>query len=121
MNTIQLVIFDMDGLMFETGRLAYRAYLKSAEEHDFELIHGLLLFDREKRSRDSSRNERVVRRCPCRPMAGFDEPIQRSHFSRRKKSLQKARFARFTKGAEAAHLPNRISLLFFPRKNRHLF
>ena len=30
MNTIQLVIFDMDGLMFETGRLAYRAYLKSA-------------------------------------------------------------------------------------------
>ena len=119
MNTIQLVIFDMDGLMFETGRLAYRAYLKSAEEHDFELIHDVYYYLTGKR--DSSRNERVVRRCPCRPMAGFDEPIQRSHFSRRKKSLQKARFARFTKGAEAAHLPNRISLLFFPRKNRHLF
>lgn len=32
------------------------------------------------------------------------------------KESTKARFARFTKGAEAAHLPNRISLLFFPRK-----
>jgi len=27
MKKIKLVIFDMDGLMFETGRLAYRAYL----------------------------------------------------------------------------------------------
>lgn len=44
MNTIQLVIFDMDGLMFETGRLAYRAYLKSAEEHDFELIHDVYYY-----------------------------------------------------------------------------
>ncbi|MCU7700150.1 hypothetical protein ODV97_08310 [Enterococcus gallinarum] len=44
MNTIQLVIFDMDGLMFETGRLAYCAYLKSAEEHDFELIHDVYYY-----------------------------------------------------------------------------
>lgn len=31
MKKIKLVIFDMDGLMFETGRLAYRAYLSAAE------------------------------------------------------------------------------------------
>ena len=30
--------------MFETGRLAYRAYLKSAEEHDFELIHDVYYY-----------------------------------------------------------------------------
>ena len=36
MKKIKLVIFDMDGLMFETGRLAYRAYLRAAEEYDFE-------------------------------------------------------------------------------------
>lgn len=29
----------MDGLMFDTGRLAYRAYLKSANKHNFELNH----------------------------------------------------------------------------------
>ncbi|MFS0979288.1 HAD family hydrolase [Enterococcus casseliflavus] len=37
MKKIKLVIFDMDGLMFETGRLAYRAYLRAAEEYDFEV------------------------------------------------------------------------------------
>ncbi|EAC9270551.1 HAD family phosphatase, partial [Listeria monocytogenes] len=29
MKKIKLVIFDMDGLMFETGSLAYRAYLRA--------------------------------------------------------------------------------------------
>ncbi len=38
MKKIKLVIFDdMDGLMFETGRLAYRALFKTAEEYDFEV------------------------------------------------------------------------------------
>ncbi|QNN72468.1 HAD family phosphatase [Vagococcus carniphilus] len=34
---LKLVIFDMDGLMFDTGRLAYRVYTKTAKEFDFEL------------------------------------------------------------------------------------
>ena len=36
---LKLVIFDMDGLMFETGRIAYSAYLKNAKKYDFEMIH----------------------------------------------------------------------------------
>ncbi|MGM0125978.1 hypothetical protein IGI37_003379 [Enterococcus sp. AZ194] len=32
-----LVIFDMDRLMFDTGRLAYRAYYKTAQKFDIEL------------------------------------------------------------------------------------
>lgn len=38
MKKIELFIFDMDGLLIETGRLAYRAYLKSAQKHDYELV-----------------------------------------------------------------------------------
>ena len=34
---MKLIIFDMDGLMFDTGRLAYRVYSKTALEFDFEL------------------------------------------------------------------------------------
>lgn len=37
MNVTKLFIFDMDGLMFDTGRLAYQAYLLSAKENDFEV------------------------------------------------------------------------------------
>lgn len=44
MKQLQLVIFDMDGLMFETGRLAYRAYLLSAQKHDFELTHDVYYY-----------------------------------------------------------------------------
>jgi HAD superfamily hydrolase (TIGR01509 family) len=33
----KLIIFDMDGLMFETGRLAYNSYLMSAIKNDFEM------------------------------------------------------------------------------------
>lgn len=35
MKKPELVIFDMDGLMFDTGQLAYRAYLEGAKEFDF--------------------------------------------------------------------------------------
>lgn len=37
MARLELLIFDMDGLMFDTGRLAYRAYLESAKKNDFEV------------------------------------------------------------------------------------
>lgn len=33
----ELIIFDMDGLMFDTGRLTYRAYLKAAQYFDFSM------------------------------------------------------------------------------------
>lgn len=35
MEKPELVIFDMDGLMFDTGQIAYRAYLESAKHFDF--------------------------------------------------------------------------------------
>ncbi|WP_313466768.1 HAD family phosphatase [Carnobacterium sp.] len=44
MDKIKLFIFDMDGLMFDTGRLAYRAYLKSAEKHDYEVTHNVYYY-----------------------------------------------------------------------------
>lgn len=34
---MKLVIFDMDGLMFDTGRLAYRAYVETAKKFDLEI------------------------------------------------------------------------------------
>ena len=34
---MKLAIFDMDGLMFDTGRLAYRVYLEASKQLDFEL------------------------------------------------------------------------------------
>ncbi|MGC3797790.1 HAD family phosphatase, partial [Enterococcus faecium] len=37
MNNNKLFIFDMDGLILETGRLAYRAYVKSAQNYDYEM------------------------------------------------------------------------------------
>lgn len=44
MNKIELLIFDMDGLMFDTGRLAYRAYFKSAQRHDYEITHNVYYY-----------------------------------------------------------------------------
>lgn len=35
MEKPELVIFDMDGLMFDTGQMAYRAYLEGAKHFDF--------------------------------------------------------------------------------------
>lgn len=37
MEPIKLFVFDMDGLMFETGRLAYRSYIESAKLHNYEV------------------------------------------------------------------------------------
>ncbi|MDA3973875.1 HAD family phosphatase [Enterococcus thailandicus] len=44
MNKIELFIFDMDGLMFDTGRLSYRGYFNSAEKHDYELNHNVYYY-----------------------------------------------------------------------------
>lgn len=44
MNQIKCIIFDMDGLMFETGQLAYRAYLASANVYDYEMIHDVYYY-----------------------------------------------------------------------------
>lgn len=37
MDSIKLFVLDMDGLMFETGQLAYRGYLKAAKKHNYEV------------------------------------------------------------------------------------
>lgn len=39
MKKPKVFILDMDGLMFETGRLAYRAYLTSAKLYDYQMTH----------------------------------------------------------------------------------
>ena len=44
MKKVELLIFDMDGLMFDTGRLAYRSYLKSAEKYDYEMNHNVYYY-----------------------------------------------------------------------------
>lgn len=41
---IKLMIFDMDGLMFDTGRMAYRAYFQSAEKYDYEMNHNVYYY-----------------------------------------------------------------------------
>lgn len=41
---IELFIFDMDGLLFETGRLSYQAYLESGKIHDYEVTHALYYY-----------------------------------------------------------------------------
>lgn len=37
MRKLAAVILDMDGLMFDTGRLAYEAYLLSAKRYDYQM------------------------------------------------------------------------------------
>lgn len=44
MKQIKLVICDMDGLMFETGRLAYWAYLASAEHFNYEMTQDVYYY-----------------------------------------------------------------------------
>ena len=39
MDKPELVIFDMDGLIFDTGQLVYRAYLEAAKQYDFSMNH----------------------------------------------------------------------------------
>ncbi|MEQ3451704.1 HAD family hydrolase [Enterococcus cecorum] len=51
----ELFIFDMDGLMFETGRISYKAYLKAAKQYDFEVspnVYYVLTGSREDRIRE---------------------------------------------------------------------
>lgn len=66
MEEIKLFIFDMDGLMFDTGRLAYRAYLKSAEKHDYEVNHNVYYYL-------TGRTEKDIRR-GMRELYGKDVP-----------------------------------------------
>lgn len=122
MNTIQLVIFDMDGLMFETGRLAYRAYLKSAEEHDFELIHDVYYYLTGKREAEIRQGmKELYGDVPVDQWRDSMNRYKEAILAEEKRVYKKPGLLDLLKGAEAAHLPNRISLLFFPRKNRHLF
>lgn len=44
MKKAELVIFDMDGLMFDTGQLSYRAYLESAKHFDFTVNHSVYYY-----------------------------------------------------------------------------
>ena len=44
MEKPELVIFDMDGLMFDTGQLAYRAYLECAKDFDFTVNHSVYYY-----------------------------------------------------------------------------
>ncbi len=52
---IKLVIFDMDGLMFDTGRLSYKAYVEAAKKYNFTIspnVYYLLTGRRDKEIRD---------------------------------------------------------------------
>jgi len=66
MDKIKLFIFDMDGLMFDTGRLAYRAYLKSAKKHDYEVTHNVYYYL-------TGRTEKDIRQC-MEELYGADVP-----------------------------------------------
>ena len=44
MKKPELVIFDMDGLMFDTGVLAYRSYLEGAKYFDFTVNHSVYYY-----------------------------------------------------------------------------
>lgn len=54
MDNIKLFVLDMDGLMFDTGRLSYRGYLKAAKKHNYELIHNVYYYL-------TGRNEKHIR------------------------------------------------------------
>lgn len=44
MEKPELVIFDMDGLMFDTGQLVYRAYIEGAKHFDFTVNHSVYYY-----------------------------------------------------------------------------
>lgn len=59
MEKPELVIFDMDGLMFDTGQLAYRAYIEGAKNFDFTVNHSVYYYltgRREPEIRDGMKN-----------------------------------------------------------------
>lgn len=69
MEEIKLFVLDMDGLMFDTGSLSYRAYLKAAEEYDFELIHNVYYYL-------TGRTEKVIRK-HLKLLYGEDLPTEK--------------------------------------------
>lgn len=40
----KLLIFDMDGLMFESGKMAFRGYLESARKYDYQMTHDVYYY-----------------------------------------------------------------------------
>lgn len=69
MEEIKLFVLDMDGLMFDTGSLSYRAYLNAAEEYDFELIHNVYYYL-------TGRTEKVIRK-HLKLLYGEDLPTEK--------------------------------------------
>ncbi|MDD7794844.1 HAD family hydrolase [Clostridium sp. 'White wine YQ'] len=67
MKKLELVIFDMDGLMFDTGQLAYRAYLESAKDFDFTVNHSVYYYL-------TGRKEREIRE-GMKELYGEDAPV----------------------------------------------
>ncbi|MFV0381511.1 MAG: HAD family hydrolase [Breznakia sp.] len=41
MKNLELVIFDMDGLMLDTGKFAYLSYVESAKKYNFEMVQDI--------------------------------------------------------------------------------
>ncbi|MGX7109490.1 HAD family hydrolase [Facklamia miroungae] len=66
MEKFKLFIFDMDGLMFETGQLAYRSYLKAAEKHDYEVTPSVYYYL-------TGRNDKEIRK-EMKDLYGNDKP-----------------------------------------------
>lgn len=56
MNKPKLVIFDMDGLIFDTGQMVYRSYLEAAKQFDFSMNHDVYYYL-------TGRKDLEVRRC----------------------------------------------------------
>ncbi len=44
MNKIKLFIFDMDGLLLETGRLAYRAYVNQHKSMIMKCVRKSIIY-----------------------------------------------------------------------------
>ncbi|MFV0560087.1 MAG: HAD family hydrolase [Enterococcus sp.] len=44
MAKVELFILDMDGLMFDTGRLGYQSYFHAAEKYNYELNHAVYYY-----------------------------------------------------------------------------
>lgn len=69
MGKIKLFILDMDGLMFDTGSLSYKSYLKAAEEYNFEIIHNVYYYL-------TGRTEKEIRK-HMEILYGEDQPTEK--------------------------------------------